>query len=183
MAKIKGNKLTEGFRGMFGKQIVFRNRLGTPYAAGPPSGKKRKATPAQQKIRDKMPRCNEYAIEAIKDVEVKKAYAAAAVGGQTAVNIAFKDAWHEPVVHDIVANGYKGNTGDMIFVQATDDFKVVSVKVSIFDREGILIEEGAASIKKSMWVYVATMNNENAGMIAVKAFDLPGNEGVMEVLV
>jgi len=46
MAKIKGNKLTEGFSGMIGKQIVFKTRLGTRYVAAPPYVKeKRKPTP------------------------------------------------------------------------------------------------------------------------------------------
>jgi len=37
MAKIKGNHLMQNVRGMFGKQIVFKERLGTPYVAAPPS--------------------------------------------------------------------------------------------------------------------------------------------------
>ena len=184
MAKIKGNKLTEGFSGMFNNQIVFKTRLGTRYASGPPNvNKNRKPTPRQKTVQDKMTRCNDYAIEAIKDADVKQAYAAVATGGQTAVNIAFKDAWHAPVVHSITANGYKRNAGDIIFVQATDNFKVASVKVSIFDANGILIEEGEASQDGLLWMYVAQQDHEDAGRIVATAFDLPGNEGVMEVII
>jgi hypothetical protein len=181
MAKIKRNDLTEGFTGMFGKQIVFKNRLGTRYVTAPPEvNKNRKPTPAQKKIQDKLLRCNEYAIEAIKDAKLKEDYAAAATGGQTAVNVAFKDAWHAPVVHSITTNGYKRNAGDIIFIQATDNFRVVSVKVSIFDVNGGLIEEGAANQDGLMWMYTASRNADDAFRIVATAFDLPQNQGVME---
>src|SRR5687767_6832485 len=129
-----------------------------------------------------MAECNAYSLDAIKDPEVKKAYQAAATGGQTAVNVAVKDAWHAPVVHSIVMNGYRKNAGDLIFVQATDDFKVMSVKVSIYDINGILIEHGEAKQDGMMWMYVALQSNEDANRIVATAFDLPGNEGVMEVV-
>jgi hypothetical protein len=184
MAKIKRNHLTEGFTGMFGKQIVFKNRRGTRYAsAAPEVNEKRKPTPGQKKIQDKMLTCNEYAIEAIKDAKVKEDYAAVAVGAQSAVNIAFKDAWHEPVVHSITVNGYKGNAGDVIFVQATDNFRVVAVKVSIFDAAGVLIEEGNATQDGLMWMYTAQLSNNNALRIVATAFDLPANQGIMEVMI
>ena len=169
---------------MINKQIVFKERLGTRYAsAAPSSGKKKKPTAGQQANRDKMISCNEYAIEAIKDPEVKKAYQAVAKGGQTAVNIAFKDAWYAPVVNDIIANGFKGNAGDTIFVEATDNFKVSAVKVSIFDRAGILLEEGDAAPRGLMWIYVVQRNHDDAARIVATAVDLPGNKGVMEVII
>ena len=184
MARINGNKITEGITGMINKQIVFKERLGTRYAsAAPYFNKKKKPTAAQQANRDKMKSCNEYATEAIKDPEVKKAYQAAATGGQTAVNVAFQDAWHAPIVNDIITNGFKGNAGDIIFVEATDNFKVNAVKVSIFDRAGILIEEGAAVSRGLMWMYVVQRNNDDAARIVATAVDLPMNEAVMEVLV
>ena len=183
MAKITRNDITEGFTGMIGKQIVFKNRRGTRYAAArPETNKKRKPTAGQKKVQDKMLRCNDYAIAAIKDPQVKEAYAAAAVGGQTAVNVAFKDAWHAPIVHSITAQGYKGNAGDLIFVQATDDFKVASVKVSIFDENGIVIEEGNAMQDGLLWMYTAVRNSDAAHRIVATAYDLPGNEGVMEFI-
>jgi hypothetical protein len=170
MARIKGNQITEGMTGMINKQIVLTDR-------------KRKPTAGQHINREKMKSCNEYAIEAMENAEVKKAYRAAAKGGQTAVNVAFSDAWHAPVVHDIIANGYKGNAGDTILVEATDNFKVSAVKVSIFDREGILVEEGQATPRSSMWMYVTQRDHDHAARIVATAFDLPGNKGVMEVLV
>jgi hypothetical protein len=184
MARIKGNQITEGMTGMINKQIVFKNRLGTRYAAAAPStDRKRKPTAGQHINREKMKSCNEYAIEAMENAEVKKGYQAAAKGGQTAVNVAFSDAWHAHVVHDIIANGYKGNAGDTILVEATDNFKVSAVKVSIFDREGILVEEGQATPRSSMWMYVTQRDHDHAARIVATAFDLPGNKGVMEVLV
>ena len=184
MARIKGNKLTQGVTGMIGKQIVYKNRLGTEYAAAAPEvNKYREPTPGQKKMQGKMARATAYSQKAIKDPELKKAYEAVATGGQTAANMANSDAWHAPVVNDIIANGYKGNAGDVIFVQATDDFRVASVKISIFDRAGALIEEGQALLHGLMWMYVGQHNHDNASRIVATAYDLPENEGVLEVMI
>jgi hypothetical protein len=182
MARINGNRITEGFTGMFARQVVFKTRLGTRYAAGPPRvNKKRKPTPNQVRVQRKMKVCNKYAFFAITDANVKQAYAAAATGGQTAVNVAFKDAWHPPVVHSIIANAYRGNPGDFIFVQASDDFKVASVKVSIVDNAGALIESGEAVLQNALWMYAATVRHEAPARIVATAIDLPRNEGTLEV--
>jgi len=103
--------------------------------------------------------------------------------GQSAYNVAFRDARYAPEVTAINAKGYTGRAGDLIFVQAKEDFMVTAVKVSIYSASGELIEEGNAVTDDILWMYQATgINSEIEGSkIVAKAYDLPGNEGVREV--
>jgi len=108
----------------------------------------------------------------------------AAKPGQTAYNLAFMDARYAPTITALSVQGYAGRISDKIFIQATDDFKVVTVKVSIYNAAGNLIEEGDAVSDGVLWMYVTTReNNTIAGSkIVATAFDLPGNEGKREVV-
>ena len=186
MAKIKGNVLTQGMRGMIGKQIVYKTRNGVPYSCAPPTTKdNRKPTPNQKKNQDRLDDCSKYGSDAIKIEEVRKAYAAAATPTQSAYNVAWQDAWYPPKVVAIVTNSYKGQPGDILFVHATDNFKVTSVKVFIYSDQ-VLIEVGDAidTGDSIMWMYTATKAVDVNGVrIVARAYDRPYNEGVMEVVI
>ena len=72
-----------------------------------------------------------------------------------------------------------------IAIRAVDDFRVVSVRVEIYDASGTLLEEGKAEEDKwgLDWIYTATQaNTPLAGTknIAI-ATDVPGNEGILAV--
>jgi hypothetical protein len=90
-----------------------------------------------------------------------------------------------PKVSIIDALNYKGEVGQQILIVATDDFKVVSVKVSIANGTGELIETGNAVLHENGidWVYTATtVNDQLAGTkITVTAVDIPNNSGSLEV--
>src|SRR5205085_9732044 len=118
----------------------------------------------------------------IKVPEIKLKYAAVAKKWQTANNVAFSDAFHPPEISAILSFGYAGVTGNIISVQAWDNFKVVSVKVSICDKNNNVIEEGEAvdNGDNLNWMYTVTKNVRGT-KIVVKAYDLPGNETVKEV--
>ncbi len=51
-----------------------------------------------------------------------------------------------PTVDSINLDGYRGKLGQVIRVKATDDFRVVEVKVTIRGPAGELIEEGMAEL-------------------------------------
>ena len=183
MAKINGNVFVNGIRGMIGKQIVYKERNGKPYTcAAPTIDENRKPTPNQKIHQERVSGCSKYGKAAIRDADLKNAYQAAAAQHQSAYNVAWMDAWHPPAVHDIIANGYKGNAGDVILVHATDNFKVTRVSITILDSEGKIIEEGEAASQGVMWKYAAQITLDGAAKIVATAFDLPGNTGVMEVL-
>lgn len=168
--------------------MVFKKRAGTRYVAAPPYvDENRKATPNQLAAQEKFRRSVEYSRDADAIPELRKAYKAAAGRGQSARNIAFQDAYHAPVVLGVITHGYTGNAGNIIVAHAQDDFKVKSVKVSIRNSLDELIEEGdaVANFEGLSWTYIVTRNNPNVAgsVIKVIAFDIPGNEGSMEVAV
>jgi hypothetical protein len=185
MATQENNSVMEGVTGIFGKQVVFKKRRGKRYVAAPPNhDKNRKPGKDEQANRDRFKRSNEYASDAIKDDATKSMYAAVANQWQTAHNIAFSDAYHPPVITGIIANGYTGHAGNIIMVQAKDNFKVASVTVAVYDANNVLIEEGDAvdNGDRLNWIYTATQNLRGS-KILVKAYDLPGNETVKEIII
>ena len=70
-------------------------------------------------------------------------------------------------------------------VHATDDFKVNVVKVAIRNSADELIEEGAATANADglSWSYVVQLPNPDVTGTKIKAtaFDIPENEGSLEV--
>jgi hypothetical protein len=182
MAKISNNLIMQNITGMIGKQIVFKNRKGKVYAcAAPTFDKNRKPTKGQLAARENFKRKSEYAKYAIRDIDVKTAYLAVAKPGQNAYNIAVRDAGIPPTITSIITRGYKGTVGNIIIVQAMDDFKVASVKVSIRNAENKIIEEGKAIADGINWIYEVTKNILGTKIIAT-ASDLPGNTGSLEVM-
>jgi hypothetical protein len=188
MAKQKNNLIMRSTRGMVGKQIVFKRRAGRSYVAAPPEvNENRKPTEKQQSARLNFKSSVEYATMALKDASIKKAYEAMAKKGRSAHNVAFQDAYTPPVVLGIIAQGYTGAIGNVIVVHAKDDFKVSKVMVSIRSAANVLIEEGPAmaNADRMSWSYTTTRAVADVKGVIVKAsaFDLPGNDGSLEVTV
>lgn len=184
MPKQNNNIVMHSTRGMFGKQVVFKRRGGESYVSAPPEIKPgRKPTEAQLAIQQRFKSSTEYANEAIKDPEIKKIYQAKAKGNQMAHNVAVLDAFYPPVVLEITAAAYQGQIGNVISLQAEDDFKVTEVKVTIHNAAGDLIEEGlAVQGKRLLWTYTVTQANANIAGTKIKAIakDLANNEGTLE---
>ena len=121
-----------------------------------------------------------YAKAAIKDPEIKAAYARAAKPGRTAFNRAVTDASLPPKIGKIDTGNYHGQPGDYLLVEATDDFKVTAVQICIHNANGHLIEQGEAimQINTVDWLYSVTVANERfaGSKITATATDLPGNK-------
>lgn len=186
MARQKRNAVMHNATGMFANQVVFKERAGKVYLAGPPKTKEnRKPTAPQQVIQDRFKTASEYAKMAMEDPDTKAAYQKVANKSQSAYNMALKDAFTPPVVKRIYAQGYRGLVGDVILVNAKDDFKVNNVKVEIHSSSGELIEEGPCEIvDKKSWSYTVTRANLSVPGTKIKAtaFDIPENEGTLEVV-
>lgn len=77
--------------------------------------------------------------------------------------MAFQDPYFSPEVVGIITQGYTGQVGSLIMVQAVDDFKVNSVKVQIYSAGDEIVEEGpaVAAGEGLNWNYTATTLNEN----------------------
>ena len=178
MAEAKGNIVTKGFSGTIGRQLTFRIKAGKTIVSklltrstAPPSEK-------AAAVRAKFLSSSLYAKKAIKDPATKALYKAAATGGQTAFNLALADAFKAPVISKINTDNYHGAVGNTLLVNATDDFKVTGVVVSIHNAAGDLVETGNAVIQENEdWLYTTTqVNAAVAGSkITAVASDLPGN--------
>jgi hypothetical protein len=182
MAKIKDNVMVKGFSGTIGKQLTFRQIGGQTFVSNYQKAPAVAATEKKLAAQARFGIATAYARRAVKDPELKVLYQALVKGGQRAFNIAMRDSLNAPVVESILAENYHGHVSDQITVQATDDFKVASVVVSIYNQSGDLIEEGNATVQKDeemKWLY--KVQQENPGLagsrIIAVATDLPGNNG------
>ncbi len=185
MATTKGALTTKGFSGTIGRELTFRQRAGKTIvskllvpSSAPPSEK-------ALAVRKKFQSSAAYAKKAVKDPATRAMYKAAATAAdQSAFNIALKDAFSAPVITKIDTDNYKGVVGNTILVDASDDFKVNSVTVTINNAAGDLIETGAAVMQENTdWLYTTTVANAaTAGSkITAVATDLPGNATTFSV--
>ena len=177
MAESKNNVITQGLSGTIGG-LVFSQRYGKTVVSTKPQKKKL----TSEKVKEQNERFQQatiYAKAALKDSNLKEAYAAQAAKrkGVTSYNVAVADMLQAPKIEKIDLSAYTGNIGDTIKVKAYDDFKVVSVTIHIYNADGTLVEEGDAVESGMDWVYTATVENTNlAGdKIVVQATDIPAN--------
>ena len=105
--------------------------------------------------------------------------------GISVLNLALSDYIKAPKVDGIDSSAYQGAVGNQILIKASDDFKVDSVKVTILDSAGGVIEDGDAMQQGDSddWTYQASVANPTlaGSKINVKATDLPGNETTREI--
>ena len=124
-------------------------------------------------------KCMLYARAAMQNKTLIEQYSKGLCDHELPFKIAFSDAYHAPKIENINLVGYKGNKNDVIRIRAKDDFKVVRVKVNIFNQYNQLIEKGCArnSGRNYRWAYKArtTIVNRQGIFIMVTAFDLAGN--------
>ena len=184
MAKQKNNVVTHGLSGTVGGMLVFRQTATGTVVQSPPrvSGK---STEAQRAHRQKFQRAVLYGKAAVADPAVQQEYAAAAQRKKRQpFNVAVADFMHAPDIDVIDVSAYHGQPGDVIRIEATDDFAVKEVRVVITNPDGSLVEEGLAApgARKFEWIYTATAENPGltGGSIEVYASDMPGNTTRLE---
>ena len=187
MAKINKNLLVRGARGNMGKQFVYRKHgKDTLMTSMPEFNENLQPTARQVEIRDLFAEAAGYAKGVIADPELKKEYKKKAKPGRTAYNIAFRDYLKAPVVQSINPVQYTGLPGSKVEISAKDDFRVAAVTVSIYLPSGVLLEQGNAilnPVNRNKWIYTATQSNNAppGSVIKATAFDLPGNQGSLEI--
>ena len=93
MARQKSNSVMFNTRGMFNRQVVFKERAGRVYVSGPPNtDDNRKPTEQQRVIQNRFKEATQYARLAMEQPELKASYKKVANRRQTAYKMAFKDA-------------------------------------------------------------------------------------------
>ncbi len=184
MAQSKQNILVHGFSGSIDKLLTFSLRAGKTFVRGF-KRKEAERTEPQLAFKEKFLAATRYGARAMKNAALKAFYEGLKKDGQSAYNIAFRDALKSPEVRLLNTAAYNGLPGSKIIVEASDDCTVDKVTVLIHDNQGVLVESGDSSLDEDefQWTYLATgYNTMPAGSkITATAYDLPGNTGSLEV--
>jgi hypothetical protein len=177
MPKVKFNKLIDNLSGRVGDFIFYQADGQTLSRTMPESTAER--TDKQKTNSDRFLAAQKYATNSLADPVLKAAYKAACRGHQNPRNLAIRDAMCAPVVETINLGEYTGKAGQIVRVRATDDFRVVEVKVSVRGPSGELIEEGLAELSSDGidWRYATRMEVTPGQSVSVStlAKDNAGN--------
>ena len=181
MAYVKSNIFTEGISGTVGNAMTFYIRKGRTVVTVKRGRNTNPPTEAQQEANKRFVMASLFAQGAIKDPAIKTLYEKAAKGGQTAYNLAVKDAMSPPVIAMVYIRDYKGSVGNVITIKARDVIAPKSVTVVIFSPTGTVLEQGDAVIKTNdsrFWIYTVTTANAalTGARVVVTAMDWPGNK-------
>jgi hypothetical protein len=187
MANSNNSVITGKFKGMLGKELVFRNWEGKTVVAKAPKRKQGDPSAKQAVIQEKFLLASRYARSVVQrqDKTLATAYTAVLRPRQNVYSRALEDFMSPPVVKSIGTRNYKGTAGDKIAVLAVDDFRVASLRVEIYAANGALLEQGNAVQETDglNWTYTATQANNplTGSKIIAIATDVPGNEGTLNV--
>ncbi|UOQ71343.1 hypothetical protein [Hymenobacter cellulosilyticus] len=98
--------------------------------------------------------------------------------------VAVADYLSAPSIRNVDFSAYHGKPGDVITVQATDNFAVTEVRVRIQNPDGTLVEEGPALPDPDGFTFRFTAKASNTSLegdkITVTAADRPGNRTLKE---
>ena len=171
MAGIKTNVIVEGLSGKLGNQLVFRHlRDGRTIVCLKPDFSRRVLSNDQKAHQERFRAAAAYAREASLSQPIYAKLAARTI--KNAYNLALGDWFHPPVIHSIEKRDGK------IFVQASDDVCVASLRVMIVDEAGTMLEQGeAVQLEGDVWEYQPATE----GKVMAEACDLPGNVARMEM--
>jgi len=183
MAQSKNNIVTHGLSGKVGDILVFTQRGGKTIVGKVPTHTQQ-LTDKQLAVQDKFQQAVVYAQISLSNDATKAEYAAQAKNGQSAYNVAVADFFYAPNIQSIDLSNYAGAVGNTIVITVTDDFKVVAVRVKIYNADGSLVEEGEAAQQAvgTRWQYTATVANPgiSGDKIIVQAIDSPNNMSAKE---
>jgi hypothetical protein len=179
MPKVKFSKLIESLSGRVGDFVFYQADGQTLSRTMPEVTAER--TEKQKATAGRFLAAQQYAARALADPALKAAYKAACRGHQNPRNLAIRDAMRPPAVDSINLDGYMGKPGQVVRVKATDDFRVVEVKVTVRGPAGELIEEGLAGLSSAEgeWRYSTQVEVPTGQTLSVTAVarDNPGNTG------
>jgi hypothetical protein len=176
MAKIDDNIIMEGIRGRLGKRLVYRkSRGGTTIVSIRPSfSENREFTDDQVSHQEAF----KEAIAFAKKAKTQPAYKKLAKGTEmTSFNVAVADWFSHPEITEINTNGWTGEAGQTILVEAKDEILVSAVLVEIRDADGNILEQGEAVASESTWWTYTTTSQQtlpSTFQVVATAQDLAG---------
>lgn len=185
MAKVNKNVITKGLSGILGGMLVFR-MVGNQTVVSTAPVTSKAPTPAQKKQRERFQQAVLYARTQMTNPVIKAAYEALAKskGAPNAYNVAVSDFFNKPTIEAIDVSSYSGKKGDTICIRVTDDFKVEWVSVEIRNDRGVERGNAVKQANELDWLYTTTDDNISlkGTKLMVKAYDMPGNETIEELI-
>ena len=175
MAKVRQNVVVDGSSGCLGGQLVLkRDKAGrTILSRKPVFDDHRLFTPAQRAQQLAFRQAVAYAAGA----HTNPLYIRLAVGTvRTPRNVAISDWLHPPRILQIDLDGWSGQPGGLIRVEAIDDVLVTQVTLSIITSSGALLEHGPALRVDDLWWHYTTIAGASGSLsVLAAAQDLPGH--------
>ncbi len=171
---------------MLGARVTVRKVNNRVLVTNRPKARPGELSPNQVAYRAKFLEAANYAKGQMADDASKAMYTTGITGSKrSAFHVALGDYLKAPKVNEIRTADYKGAVGDLITIEATDDFKVTRVRVIILGKNGTELERGEAIQYPKLshiWKYTATVENPSlkGSTISVTAFDTPENETTVE---
>jgi len=178
MAKVELNSALRRIRGTMDNWVYRRNGDGVAIAKRPTLTGEH--TASQVATREKFRAAAGYAKSALLDAALRARYEAAAKAARMQVRVfAMTDYLTPPVVITIDTSSYHGRVGDIIKVNAFDDFEVAGVTVAVKDGEGAVLMQGATVLTDGRWNYTSTAGIAAGEAVTIEAVatDRPGNTG------
>jgi hypothetical protein len=177
MSKVINNPFLLGLQGMFGNAMVVKMVRGKYQLANRPSTSRNKtSTPDQDAVKARFLKATQYAKVHAKLAKDKKPtdYTEGITANKHSVYlVAMSDFLNPPEIQGIEAPDYSGAIGETIQVSATDDFRVMGVKVTITDGNGARLESGDAVIEDEqtpyLWTYKTTVANSAVAGTVIRA--------------
>ncbi len=182
MAKVRLNPILEQIQGQVG-DLVFKRYGDEVVISRKPDTTGRELTEAQLAAQARFREAALYGKMAMADPETKALYVEAAKAkGQPVFSLTVADFFNAPTINEVDLSAYGGAVGDTIVIQASDDFDVATVAVTLTDADGNAIEDGAAvetPADSGRWIFTAgtAVATGMTVRIGVTATDRPGGVG------
>ena len=129
------------------------------------------ATDKQLANRERFSKANEFAKAAIADPVKKQYYQAMAKPGQSAYNVAFREAFHGPEITDVTVKG------DTITIRVKDSYIVDVVKIEVAGGTRL----ATLSKNRRDWEY-NLQSHEKDKVLKVLAYDRAGYVSTRDIL-
>ncbi len=179
------NDLTKNYSGIFGNQVLLRNKKGMSVMTIREYKSKKEPSEEQIAVRKRFKAAVSYAKKALEDPETLEMYSLRTRKGQSPYFLAVTDFLNPPYIDSIDVSAYEGKAGDKILVDAGDDFAVKTVEISVFSSAGAVIEKGEAALNplNSRFEYTATVAIPDLTglMIAAVAKDYPAHKAELSI--
>ena len=180
MAHLKLNPAIESIRGRLG-DFVYKTFEGQDIVTRVPDFSDRVLSDAQKAAIEKFRKASGYGKLVMADEQARKLYEQVAKSRhQPLFSLIMQDFLNDPRVDEVDLSAYSGQSGEKIYVLASDDFEVAAVHVAISRESGEPIESGAAvkaTDGSGRWLYTTTASAPPGTpvKIQVSVTDRPGH--------